>query len=61
VLVSSQNGGQNNYMSAETAQATLDEKMKDTVWAAKFAQGDAQCVKEFNNLTTLIATAKRAQ
>lgn len=60
LILNSAPGG-SGYLSGEQAQATLNEKMADSVWATKFEAGDAQCVKEFNNLTTLIAQSRRPQ
>lgn len=53
-LVLNQLPGDPGYADEAAAQATLDAKMRDTDWAAKFQAGDAQATKEFNNLTTLI-------
>lgn len=51
------NGG---AMTGLEAQQKLDMLTKDTAWVGKYEAGDVNAVAEFNNLTRLIAAAKRA-
>lgn len=53
--------GGTGVMSAEQAQATMTERQNDAAWVAKLQAGDQTALKEFNNLTTMIAAARRAQ
>lgn len=53
--------GNNIPMSLEAAEATLAEKQNDYDFVKRLNSGDALAMKEFNNLTTMIATARRAR
>lgn len=58
-FVNSKAPGGSGIMSAEQAEATLAEKKNDAAWVNKLNEGDQTVLKEFNNLTTIIAAAKR--
>lgn len=59
-FVSNKAPGGSGVMSADQATATLKERQNDAAWNTKLMSGDATAVKEFNNLTTVIAAARRA-
>lgn len=58
-FVSNKAPGGTGVMSVDQAKATLAEKQNDGAWNTKLMSGDALAVKEFNNLTTIIASAGR--
>ena len=59
-FVNNGGGGNGGLMSGDQAQSTLDDNMKDPAWAQRLDAGDANTVKEFNLLTTIINEARRA-
>lgn len=58
-FVSNKAPGGSGVMSVDQAKATLQERQNDKGWNDKLMAGDATTMKEFNNLTTLIAAARR--
>lgn len=59
-FVTNQAPGGSGVMSAEQAVATLAAKQNDVSWVTKLGEGDATVLKEFHNLTTIIAASRRA-
>lgn len=61
VFVANRAPGGAGVMSGDQAVATLAEKQADAAWVTKLNAGDTTALKEFHNLTTVIAAARRAQ
>lgn len=47
-------GNTGGPMTREQATATLDERLRDTIWTGKLNAGDSSTVREFDNLTRLM-------
>lgn len=48
-------GGGSQVMTRDMAQATLNQRLADTVWGQKLEAGDTATAREFDNLTRMIA------
>lgn len=51
-------GGGNNAMTAEQAQAKLDALGRDAEWMKRYDAGDVTAMAEFDNLTKLVTAAR---
>lgn len=52
--------GGTGVMSGDQAAATLAERRADSAWTAKLLEGDANTMREFNTLTTIVNSAQKA-